>query len=81
MVRSRFCHRVRPVHPWSGAPLGSSGSIGTVGFIRVRPVGVWDHSGCLASLGCVWGLSGSFRVVGFPRVRPGCPRVTSGSLD
>ena len=53
-----------PFVPW-GAPMGSSGSIGVVGFIRVHPGGCQVHSVAPCQ------SSGSFRVVGFIWV---CPR-------
>ena len=54
-IRGRWVH-------W-GAPCVSSGSLGLVGFIRVRPGGRLVHP---------------IGVVGFIRVRPGGRRVHSG---
>ena len=60
----------------SGAPWGSLGSSGMVGFTPVRPGDLWVHLGSFGSLGCAMG------VVGFIRGRwdhEGAPLCLMGS--
>ena len=61
----------------SGAPFGSSGSFGFVGFVRA---GRRVHSGSLSSFWHVLGWSGSFRFVGLIWLRPWGCQVHSISL-
>ena len=61
----------------SGAPWGSLGSSGVVGFTPVRPGGLWVHLGSFGSLGSTLvalgscASLGSSEAVGFTRVRHG----------
>ena len=47
---------------YSGAPWGSSGSFGIVGFIRVFPGGRCVHSRSLGSFRCALAVPGGHRV-------------------